>query len=183
MKKRSRWKYKHTTLFISSLLAIVLLADTQVANEFMVWVGGYGYLGAMAIGVFLVSTFTVVPASFVLLDLATDFNPMLIAIYGGAGSALGDLLVFRFFKDMVFEELAPIFRKFRNSYLARIFKARSLKWLLPVFGALVIASPLPDEVGIGLMGLSKIRLWQFTLLAFILNAIGIFVLINIVSLV
>ena len=173
-----RWKYKNTTLLILSLIALLFLADTDVAHALIRQIGSYGYLGAAITGIFFVSTFTVAPASVVLFHLAQDFNPILIALYAGTGAAVGDLLIFRFLKDRVYEELAPLFRKLGNPHLSSLFKTSYFAWLFPVLGAIIIASPFPDEIGIGLMGLSKIKFWQFLLLAFVLNAIGIFIVVS-----
>ncbi|OHA18214.1 MAG: hypothetical protein A2664_01965 [Candidatus Taylorbacteria bacterium RIFCSPHIGHO2_01_FULL_46_22b] len=181
MKKTTKWRYKNTTLLILSLVALIFLADTAVAHALIKQIGSYGYLGAAITGIFFVSTFTVAPASVVLFHLAQEFNPILIALYAGAGAAIGDLLIFRFLKDRVFEELAPLFRKFGNSYVSSVFKTPYFAWLLPVLGAIIIASPFPDEIGIGLMGLSKIKFWQFMLLAFVLNAVGIFIVVSLAS--
>ena len=47
-------------------------------------------------------------------------------------------------------------------------------------GGLIIASPLPDELGISLFGFSKIKMSWFIPLSFIFNFIGI-VLIGVVA--
>ena len=43
-------------------------------------------------------------------------------------------------------------------------------------GGLIIASPFPDELGIGLLGFSKMRTRWFVLLSFTFNFIGIFLI-------
>ncbi|MEN9561421.1 MAG: hypothetical protein RIQ56_694, partial [Candidatus Parcubacteria bacterium] len=50
------------------------------------------------------------------------------------------------------------------------------KWFAPVLGAIIILSPLPDEFGLALLGFSKLKIWVVLLLAFVLNAIGIYAL-------
>ncbi len=159
----------------------IFLADTVVAHTFIAQIESYGYFGAAIIGVFFVSTFTVAPASVVLFHFAQELNPILVALYAGAGAAIGDLLIFRFLKDRVFEEITPLFKDVGSSYVSSIFKTPYFAWLLPVLGAIIIASPFPDEIGIGLMGLSKIRFWQFMFLAFALNTVGIFIIISFAS--
>ena len=173
MKKTLQWKYKNSTLLVLSLIALFFLADTEIAHAFIIQIGSYGYLGAAITGIFFVSTFTVAPASVILFHLAQDLNPVMIALYAGAGAVIGDLLIFRFLKDGVFDELAPIFKRFEGSYLSMLFKTPYFAWLVPVAGAIIIASPLPDELGIGLLGLSRIKTWQFVGLAFVLNSLGI----------
>jgi uncharacterized membrane protein YdjX (TVP38/TMEM64 family) len=135
-------------------------------------------LGAFLVGIFFVSTFTVVPAMYVLYILADKLNPLGVAICAGIGALIGDYLIFRFLKDGVFRELKPIFLKLGGNYLIRIFRTPYFAWLVPFIGAAIIASPFPDEVGVGILGLSKLRVWQFMLLSFILNAAGIFIVVT-----
>lgn len=158
---------------VLSFIALFFLADTEIAHTLIFQIGRYGYLGSAITGIFFVSTFTVVPASVVLFHLAQDLNPILVALCAGMGAVIGDLLIFRFLKDGVFDELAPIFKRFEGSYFSMLFKTPYFAWLVPVAGAIIIASPLPDELGIGLLGLSRIKTWQFVGLAFVLNSLGI----------
>jgi len=181
MKKTRKWKYKNTTLLVLSLVVLFFISDTEVVHTLIKQVGSYGYLGGAITGVFLVSTFTFAPASVVLFHLAQDFNPILLALCAGAGAACGDLLIFRFLKDHVFEELTPLFGRFKKSYVVTILKRPYVARLLPVIGAIIIASPLPDEIGVGLMGLSKIRFWHFILLTFALNTIGVLVFVSVAT--
>lgn len=176
-----RWKYKNTTLLIASLVVLFFLADTDIAHALIRHVGTYGYVGAAITGIFFVSTFTVAPASVVLFHLAQEFNPILIALFAGAGAVIGDLLIFRFLKDGVFDEMRPLVKRLGGSHIAVLFRTPYFAWIMPVIGAIIIASPFPDEVGIGLLGLSKIKWWQFALLAFVLNALGIFVIVSLAA--
>ncbi len=178
---RGKLKYRYTniTVFILILLLLFSLADTGVPHAIIEWIGNYGYLGALVTGVFFVSLFTVVPASLVLLSLAQEFNPLLIVLSAGFGASIGDLLLFRFFKDGLFDELRSLFKHSRFSRFARIFKTRLFLWLTPLVGAFIIASPFPDEIGIGLLGLSNIRPWQFFALSLVLNSVGIFAIVSI----
>ena len=50
--------------------------------------------------------------------------------------------------------------------------------MLPVIGAIIIASPLPDELGVSLMGMSQMKASRFILLSYILNSIGIFLVVS-----
>ena len=104
----------------------------------------------------------------------TPFVERIITTMG----SLGYFIIFRFFKDHVFEELRPIFSKLGNHPLLRILSTPYFAWVLPVLGAFIIASPFPDEVGIGLMGISRMKSWQFLILAFVLNSTGIFFIVT-----
>lgn len=141
-------------------------------------IGDFGYIGSLISGIFFVSMFTVVPTSVILFDLAKHLNPLLVAIFAGVGAAIGDYLIFRFLKDKVFEEISPVFEKFGGSLLKKLFISPFFIWLVPFMGAFVIASPLPDELGITLLGLSKVKSWHFILITLLLNAVGIFIVIT-----
>ncbi|KKW19382.1 MAG: hypothetical protein UY63_C0015G0023, partial [Parcubacteria group bacterium GW2011_GWA2_51_10] len=57
-----------------------------------------------------------------------------------------------------------------------IFKRRMFRWAIPFVGALIIASPLPDELGITLMGVSKMRASSLVAISYVMNSLGIAVI-------
>lgn len=171
------WQYKNTALLIFGLAAFFLFADTQIVQSLIQKIGSWGYVGAFFAGALMVSTFTIAPALFVIYSLVEALNPYEIAIFAGFGAVLGDYMIFRFLKDRVFHELSPIFQKLGGSYTSRIFRTPYFAWLLPVVGAIMIAAPvIPDEAGIGILGLSKMKSWQFLIISFLLNASGILII-------
>lgn len=171
------WTYKNTALLIVSLALLYYFAGSDLVKQTITTIGQLGYLGAFITGVFLVSTFTVAPALVVLYHLAEALNPLEIALLAGIGSVVGDYLIFRFLKDKVFQELKPLFLALGGSYFVDMFKTPYFAWLTPLIGASIIASPLPDEIGVGILRLSKMKTWQFLLLSFLLNATGIFLIV------
>ena len=177
--KYRHWQYKNTALLILSLIALFYLASTETVQNIIGIIGNFGYLGAFFVGILFVSTFTVGPAIVILYYLAAQFNPFAVALIAGFGAVLGDYLIFRFLKDRVFEELKPIFKTLHDSFLIQFFKTPFFIWLLPLLGAAIIASPFPDELGIGILGLSKMNNWQFLAILFLLHIIGIFMVVTI----
>ena len=171
------WPYKNTTYLVISVIIFFFIADTDFVQNILKTIAGFGYLGAFICGVFFVSIFTVVPATAILFNLADVLNPWEVATFAGIGAVLGDYFIFRFLRDRVFDELHEILNKMGGSILKKLFYTPYFTWLLPLLGAFVIASPLPDEAGISLLGLSKIKNWQFVILSFLLNSIGIFIII------
>lgn len=176
-KSWKRWRYPNTLLLILSLVAFYYLAKTPLLDQTIQRLGNLGYVGAFITGVFFVSTFTVAPAAVVLYHLADKLHPVEIAVLAGLGAMFGDYIIFRFMKDRVFDELAVLFKPFHKRYVGPLFKSPFFAWLLPFIGATIIASPLPDEVGVSMLGLSKIRRWQFFAVTFTLNAVGIFLVV------
>ncbi len=172
------WKYKNTTFLIVSLVVFFYFADSAPVKDFINSLGSLGYLGAFITGVFFVSTFTVAPAAVVLFHLADHLNPFEVAILAGLGAVVGDYIIFRFFKDNVIDELKPLFNRWGGTRISELLRTPYFAWLLPVIGAAIIASPLPDELGVGILGISKMKPWKFLVLSFFLNAIGIFIIVT-----
>ncbi len=181
-KRYKSWKYKNTFLLILSLFLIFYLADTDLGQNIINSISKLGYIGAFFTGILFVSTFTVAPASIILFDLAQTYNPFIIALTSGAGAVIGDYIIFRFLKDSVFDEIKPIFMKLGGSNLSRLIHTPYFAWVAPVVGALIVASPFPDEIGVGLMGISKLKNWQFLVISFVLNSLGILLIVTIARL-
>lgn len=178
-RKYKNWKYKNTFFLIVSLVVLFYITGTTFGQQVIHSISKLGYIGSFIAGIFFVSTFTVAPAGVVLFKLGQLYNPFLIALTAGLGAVIGDYLIFRFLKDNVFEEIKPIFMKLGGSSISRIISTPYFAWLAPVFGALIIASPFPDEIGVGLMGISKLKNWQFLTISFLLNSLGILLIITI----
>lgn len=171
------WHYKNTILLLVSIIVFIFLADTPFVKDMIAQIGEWGYVGALIAGIFFVMTFTAAPALVVLYSLAGQLNIYELSILAGFGSVIGDFLIFSFFKDKVFVELEPLMTRLSDKPFMHIFKTPYFAWLTPVVGAIIIASPLPDELGVTLLSASKLKKWHFVLLSFILNTVGLFVLI------
>lgn len=165
-------------MLVLSLVAFFILAQTPLIRSVIDQLGSFGYIGAFITGIFFVSTFTAVPATVILFTLANNLHPLEVALLAGAGAMVGDFIIFRFMKDTLFEELGPLFRRLNRPKFSALFKTPYFAWLMPVIGAAIIASPLPDEIGVSMLGLSKIKKWQFFLVTYILNAAGIFLIVT-----
>ncbi len=171
-KSQKKFAYKNTLMLLASFGLLYAIADTAIVAFAIDRIISYGYLGAFAAGMFSVSAFTVVPATYVLVQF-TDLTLPLVALCAATGSVAGDMLLFRFFRDGVYGELRPIVQKIGGRKLIKTLRHPKLSWLAIGMGALIIASPLPDEIGVGLMGLSRISSWRFAAFSFALNVVGI----------
>ncbi|MDP2874371.1 MAG: hypothetical protein Q8N84_03725 [bacterium] len=160
--------------FLGAALALVL---SQI-EPFRLWLMGlhsYGYLGVFLAGMLFVSTFTVALGATVLFYLAASLKPVEIALIAGFGAVLADYVIFRFVKNRLRDELLEIYKEVdRKNRLKKMFHSRFFSWSLPVMGAIIIASPLPDELGVGLLGFSEVKTSRFLLLSYLLNSTGIF---------
>ncbi len=173
-----KWKYVNITILLLSIVLFYFFSKTGLAKNLILEIGKLGYFGALIVGIFFVSIYTITPASVALFYLAENHNLLLIAFCAGVGAMLGDYIILRFLKDKVYKEIKSIFNINKKTYLNKLFQTPYFAWLLPVIGAIIIASPLPDEIGIAMMGLSRVKHWQFLILTFLLNALGILAIIG-----
>lgn len=172
------WKYKNLTLVFLGVVFAIILSRFEIFHSFLLNLGNYGYIGAFIAGILFVSTFTVATGAVILLVLAETLSPIEIGIIAGLGAVIGDFTIFRFIKDNLLEEVTPLYNRLGGTHLTAVFHTKYFSWTLPVIGTLVIASPLPDEIGVSLMGIAKMKPYKFLLISFLLNAIGIFLVVS-----
>jgi hypothetical protein len=164
-------------LLFASIAATVVLIRTDVIGQILVHAQEYDTLASFVSGFFFSSGIATPPAMVALAESAVYVPIWQLCIVGAIGSVVGDLVLFRFMRSRLLEyvldvSLHPGVRRF-----GRRIAAGPLWWLGPIVGAIVIASPLPDELGLIMMGLSSIRLWQFVSLAFFANVAGIYAIV------
>jgi len=157
-----------------SIVIAVILAKTGALAGILTSTQEWELLGSLVAGIFFVSIFTVAPAGVVFFEIAAANSIWEVALFGGIGALIGDLLIFRFIKDSISEDIQWLMSKTKQERLFSIFRPKLFKWLIPFIGALIIASPLPDEAGLAMMGLSKMKTSVFIPISFTLNFLGIF---------
>lgn len=167
------FKYKYLSLIGVSLIIAAYLAGNQSFHNFLLQLGSLEYVGALIAGVLFVSTFTVAESIVIISILSTNINPVALGLIGGIGAVVGDLIIFRLVKDHLTEELKLLLPKQEIAYIKSVLKSKYIAWMLPFIGMLIIASPLPDELGVSVLGLSKISETKFIIISFICNAVGI----------
>ena len=165
-------------LLALSVLLLISIADSHPVTTAIDALGSWGWIGVVITGMFFTSTFTVAPSAIALYQLAHTYDPLVIAMLGGLGAMLGDMIIFRTLKDSIFVEWEPIFHYLGESHIMRTLHTPFFAWFAPVMGALVIASPLPDELGIGLLGIAKLKTWEFLLISFVMNSLGVLMIVG-----
>lgn len=128
-------------------------------------------------GIFFTSVFTVAPASVALAGISETGSHLAVALWGGLGAMTGDLVIFYFIRDRFADNLLDSIRPSVSKHILSSFHFGFLKWLSPFLGAAIIASPLPDEMGLALMGMSKVRTAVLMPVAFTMSAVGIYLII------
>lgn len=159
-----------------SIIMAIVLAKTGALEGILTSTKEWTVLGSLIAGIFFVSIFTAAPAGVVLFEMAATNSIWVVALFGGIGALIGDLLIFRFIKDSISEDIHWLMRKTKQERLLAIFRPKLFKWIIPFIGALIIASPLPDEAGLAMMGLTKMKTAVFIPISFSLNFLGILII-------
>lgn len=122
------------------------------------------------------TSFLAAPLSIVLfVVLASTTNIYLIALFAGFGAVLGDLMIVKFLR-LIFRTFSFVvhINFFKN--LKKKLQSYHLDLLSYVLGIIIVASPFPDELGLVLLGASKLSYFKLAVLTFILNSIGILII-------
>lgn len=163
----------------ASILLGIFFAQTGILKNLLSLAGGYLIAGSFLAGVFWTSAFTVVPASVALLEISRMNSIWPVAVAASAGAFFADVIIFRFIKDDLDEDIIDFIQhsRFHFHRFRFLWKLKAFRWMFSILGAIIIASPLPDDIGLAIMGLSKTNTHFFILTSVFLNFIGILTLV------
>lgn len=156
-----------------SVLVAIILGQNEIFKSWLLNLGSLEYIGALFAGMLFVSSFTVAISTVVIAIMTQNLHPMAIALIGGVGAVMGDYLIFKLVRSHLQQELAMLFGKQETSHIKALLHSKYIAWTLPVIGVFIIASPLPDELGVSLLGISKMSEARFILISYLSNAVGI----------
>ena len=141
-----------------------------------------GYFGTFITGIFFAYGFTGAPATAILLILSNEQNILFAGLIAGFGALVGDLIIFKFVRNSSADEIKKISREKAIIYLNKKIPISLKKYFVPVLAGFIIASPLPDEIGVFLLATSQsISTRFFSVLSYLLNTAGIFIILLIGS--
>jgi len=184
--ERKIWKlvfhFPYKKLLILAILTVLayLIFRNPDVQGFVSSLGKLEYLGVLIAGMFFTFGFTT-PFAIGFFIVLNPINPLLIAIIGGFGSLLGDLLIFSLIRFSFIDE----FRRLEKTRVIRGIREemklhlshRARLYILYALAGFIIASPLPDEAGvIMLAGLTHIKVSRMAIISFIGNGLGILIM-------
>ena len=182
-RKTARHELAKDIFFIIIGIGIAIALARSGFLDWLIVVFGGGIIASFIAGVFFTSMFTIAPASVVLAHLIGTMPIPTLVISGALGALCGDLMLFFFIRDRFTDDLKHSFKPSFVKHVVHSFHFGFLKWLSPILGAAVIVSPLPDEVGLTLMGLTKTRVVVLIPISFSMNILAIYLLVWFTSLV
>jgi len=173
MRRARRHLWQDLFIIALSLAAAWAIVHYQLVQTLLAYTGDGIVAASFVAGMFFTSVATTAPALAVLGELSLAGNLALVALVGGLGAVVGDYVLFSFVRDRVSQDATYLLRGPKIQRALHIFKRRHFRRVLPIMGALIIASPLPDELGLALLGLSGISSRYFFAVSYCMNVIGI----------
>ena len=163
-------------ILIASTLLSIWLAKSDIIGTFIGHAAEFEEISSFIAGIFFTSVLTTTPAIITLGELGQHIAPWKVALFGAAGAVSGDILIFRFLHSPLANYIIRIAFSLRLRRMGVALEKSALWWVAPLVGAIIVASPLPDEIGLLMMGLSGMRLGSFIVLTYVMNAAGIYII-------
>lgn len=171
-------KYPKVILLAAVAVVAFALFQDQGVQSYFHGLGDLGYVSAFFGGMMFAFGFGAPFGVALLATIADDVNILVAAAVGGVGALVSDYLLFKFIR-MTFQDEID---KFRDSKAFALFNGLVMRRMPPRFAyylsigvaGLIIASPLPDEVGVTLLAsITAVRERTFMVISFSLNTAGI----------
>lgn len=178
------FKYPKLLLLIFTIIfACFIFYEGKHFAPFHDFLISLGYLGIFISGFFYAYAFTAAPATAILLVLTKEYNILFAVLIGGLGALLSDYLIFKIIRYSFIDEINNL----KKEHFMKIIKKKEkklfghyYKHIFPAFAGILIASPLPTEIGVTMMAsMKKISVKKFMIIAFLLHSFGIFIILTI----
>ena len=122
----------------------------------------YGFTTPIAIAIFLMSS---------------PENIFIASLVAGVGALIGDMTIFSLVRYSFRDEVKLLSKEKIVLEIEETIPKKIRKYLAILFAGFIIASPLPDEVGVSMLaGVTKISTKVFMVVSFVMNTLGILVM-------
>lgn len=170
--------YKKIAPLLLGIAVAGILSQIETVEVWLLQLDKLSFGGALLAGFIYTFSFTAALGVLVMVNLSITLPPLLIALIAALGTALGDYIIFSLVKRGVVEQIKYDYQQIKEEIIIKLHPHRYVRWLLVAIGLIIIASPIPDEIGVGLLGLARIKNSYFIGLTYILNFIGIYLLLS-----
>ncbi len=176
-KVNSKNIFQDIAIVALSVILALIMVKTKLLSGFLTSFSGFESLGSLIAGLFFTSIFTTAPAIVTLGEIARYGSVLNTAFFGAIGAVLGDMVIFHFVRDRLSDHFMELMKHERWwKRVHTVFKLRYFRWFTFLLGGIILASPFPDELGISLLGMTKMKTSRFVQISFIFNFIGILII-------
>lgn len=173
-KLKNNYLFQDLLIILISVFLAALLIKTQAIHSILATTREFEFIGSFIAGLFFTSIFTTAPAIVALGEISQVGSLISVAFFGACGAVIGDLIIFKFIRDRFSDHIMELVQHRKEGKRIKIKNNLHLfKWFSFFVGGLIIASPLPDELGVSFFGFSKMNLKWFIPTSFAFNLIGI----------
>lgn len=166
--------FRDILILAASVALAVVLVRTGAMTAAIEATSRVHLLESFVAGALFTTLFTIAPATAAIAQMARGGVPLAeLALVGALGGMLMDFIIFRVLKTTVADHILAAVRHSRSERLKYFFRRGKTRLAGTLLGAVIVASPLPDEVGLLLMGLSRAPWYATLILTYVLNAAGI----------
>ncbi len=175
-------KYPKLSLFIVSVILVYFLFSGLVYKPLHDALVFMGYFGTFLAGLLYPYALTSAAGTGILLILAKEQNIFLAGVIAGIGALISDTILFFFVKHSFSDEVQKLSKETVVQTVNRWIPDSIRMYLFATFACLLIASPLPTEIGIMLMtSIKNISFKKFIIIIYILHLSAIFIIVLIGS--
>ncbi len=178
-----RFKYPKLFLLIFSFVIAYYLFSRLDISDWILNLNTFTHLGIFISGLFL--SFGFLTAFSIGFFIAVNPQSILFAvILGGFGAMIGDLLIFKMIKFSFMDEFHELEKTKAIHEIEKIVNKKKrvliLHYLLYIFAGLILATPLPDELGVAMLaGLTTIKPLKLAIISFLIHSASIFLILSI----
>ncbi len=174
--------YPKLVFFILSVLIVYFLFSGILYEPLYDALLILGYLGTFLAGILYPYSFTSAAGTGLLLILGKEQNSLYAGLIAAFGALISDLIIFYFIKYSFGDEVERLSKEKAVQTIGRLIPNSLRTYLLAGFASIMIASPLPTELGIMLMtSVKKISTKKFAAIVYILHVSAIFAILLIGS--
>lgn len=164
-------------VFVGIVLTF-LLVKMGILQQFFDLTRNAGLFTSFVAGILLSSSLTIAIALLAIIDISKTTPPLVVALMGALGAVIGDLFLFLFVRDELGRNVGGYMKEAKYKKAIKFFHLSSMKWLAILVGIIAIALPIPDELGLALLGLAKVRTPYVLVLSFLTTFVEILIIIS-----
>jgi hypothetical protein len=176
-------RFRNVLLLFFGLLLTYILYRSSFFSNLVSQLVRFGYLGGLLGGFLFSSTLTAIIGLLLVLSLVPHLNLFGLVSAAALGAVIGDIIIFYLIRNKIDHDSSFAPQLFTRYHLTKLFHSRYFSWTLPIIGALIIMSPLPDELGISLFSVSHVPVEEFAFVSLMSRTFIFFLVISAASLI
>ncbi len=170
-------KYPKLLLFIISVILVYIFFSDLVYFPLHNALVFMGYFGTFFAGLLYPYALTSAAGTGILLILAKEQNLLWAGIIAGIGALISDISLYLFVKHSFSDEVQKLSKETVVRTVNRLIPDSIRVYLIAFLACVLIASPLPTEIGIMLMtSIRNMSAKKFVIVIYALHASAIFII-------